>query len=365
MSSIFVNSYSHKFTPYSVPNLRAWFDARFGVYSALAIPDSSATVNGTGFPVNFSNVGGVVHNGVFGYIQRLTFGKAYGVAKINNKWVYASIYSNYSDDDGTTYGDFIPESPAIEADATEYPWQATWPSGISITRNGTATGTLATYNQKVVRWENRLNTSEAFSQPNISSQPSLLLNQVYFDGNQSLQYIPQNTQSIQWNSITYYLVFRQIDTLSSPGGTIIRASSSTTSRSLHRFAVQISPVPSNRILVNHSNTNYLDSGVTYVDNAGMNNRIYSIEFENTGSRIYAKVYNNIYATPNSIDVGTLATLQTRFLLGASTLTGSQSIYGSFSHVLIYYNKHTEEQRVKIMKYLRDNINNGYATEIEF
>lgn len=364
MSSISVNSYSHKFTPYSVPGLKAWFDARFGVYSAIAIPDSSATVNGTGFPVNFSNAGGVVHNGVFGYITISSFGQAYGVAKINNKWVYASIYTNYSDEDGTTYGDFIPESPAIEADATEYPWQATWPSGISVTRNGTTTATLATFNQKVVRWENRLNTSEAFSQPNISTQPSLLLNQVYFNGNESLQYIPQNPQSIQWNSITYYLVFRQIATLNSPGGTIIRANISTISRNLHRFAVQISPDPSNKILVNHSNTSYLDSGVTYVDNAGMNNRIYSIEFENTGGRIYAKVYDNIYAIPNFIDVGTAAVLQTRFLLGASTLTGSQGIYGSISHVLIYYNKHTEEQRVKIMKYLKDNTNNGYGTEIE-
>lgn len=363
MSSIFVNSYSHKFTPYSVPGLRAWFDARFGVYSALAIPDSSATVNGTGFPVNFSNSTIQIVNGIVGYSTRSNFTTTYGVAKFGSVWKYVSTYTGYSEDSGSIPFPFEVYTPEIVAIGdTQYPWQATWPSGISVTRNGSALNTKATFNQNVRAWENRLNPDEFFSQSTINVQPVFLYNDVYFNGFNALQYIPKNTTSILYNSIQYYIAFRGLDATNYPGGTIIRAGASTTSRSQHRFATQISP--DSKILVNHSNTSYLDSQVTYGDSFGMYNRIYSIEFFNNGVTVWVKVYNNIYSNADPIFVGPVSSMQTRFLLGASTTTGSQGIYGSISHVLIYYTTQTQEQRVKIMRYLKDNINNEHPTEIE-
>jgi hypothetical protein len=366
MSSIFVNSYSHKFTPYSVPGLKSWFDARFGVYSTLAIPDSSATVNGTGFPNNFSNTNGEVDtNGVFGYVLRPGSGRTFGVAKINNKWVYVSADSNYNDEDGTTYAPFVPVSPAIEAVGdTGYPWQATWPSEISVTRNGTTTGTLATSNQKVVRWENRLNTDEAFVQATLSRQPAFLNKEIYFNGVNILQYV-HSFPDFMFQPIQYYVGLRNISATSSPGGTIIRAGATSTSSFNHRFAARI--LMSGQIAVNHSNSFYENTGITYTDNAGMNNRVYSFEFR---SGFFARVFTDIYTMyPQDYYVGVESSLTSRFLLGGSgtgvTAGSMQGITGNISQVLIYQSTHTSEQRAKIMKYLRDNINNGYATEIEF
>lgn len=366
MSSIFVNSYSHKFTPYSVPNLRAWFDARFGVYSTSPIPDSSATVNGTGFPNNFSDTNREVDsNGVLGYIVKIGVPRTFGVAKINNKWVYVSMDSNYNDEDGRTYDPFVPVSPAIEASGnTEYPWQATWPSGISVTRNGTATGTLATNNQKVVRWENRLNTNEAFVQATLSRQPAFLNKEIYFNGVNILQYT-HSFPDFSFQPIQYYVGLRNISATSSPGGTIIRAGGTSTLTSNHRFAARI--LTSGQIAVNHLNGFYENTGITYTDNSGMNNRVYSFEFR---SGFFARVFTDIYTMyPQDYYVGGESGLISRFLLGGSgtgTTAGTmQGITGNISQVLIYQSTHTMEQRVKIMKYLRDNINNGYGTEIEF
>jgi hypothetical protein len=99
----------------------------------------------------------------------------------------------------------------------------------------------------------------------------------------------------------------------------------------------------------------------------MNNRVYSFEFRNG---FFARVFTDIYTTyPQDFYVGGESSMLSRFLLGGSgtgvTPGSMQGITGNISQVLIYQSTHTSEQRVKIMKYLRDNINNGYATEIEF
>ena len=187
-----VNDTSKQITiPSDKIGLLGWFDSNESqnVINTIGITDNNATITTTGFPTNASLNKATDGNGNVGYANIID-GTAYGIAKINNAWKYVSIYYFSGDEDnGSFMGPFTEVTPSIVATGnTQYPWQATWPAGKTVVRNGVANDVVATNGQKIISWKNKVTGKQAALQNTLSLQPVLSSDGILFNNNYFLYF---------------------------------------------------------------------------------------------------------------------------------------------------------------------------------
>jgi hypothetical protein len=261
------------------------------------------------------------------------------IAKINNVWKYVSIYYFSGDEDnGSFTGEYTEVIPSIEATGnTDYPWQATWPAGQTVVRNGVVNDIIATNGQTVNRWKNKITAtgSGSFIQPTLNSQPVLTSDGILFNS-RSLN--ATFTSSSNINNVTYYIVAKRIG-------------STTTGR-------RIIGKSNNRELgfLANSNNTFAMKDLFQANIAGLtipqddNFYIYCIAF-NEGDGSFFK--GNTFAVEY---VGTQRNFRTRNI--SLTLGDTNLINTTISKVLIYNGTHSAVERTAIMNYLYNNTPNS-------
>jgi hypothetical protein len=162
------------FAPTDIPNIRVWFDANEGAKSFAGnnFTDETRSIQLSGFPssgdVNPNNVEIPKNtnqiNGKNAYSQNLGGGEFGGSVAVNwsgSAW-RISVIQNFEEG--------FSETIYTATGNTAYPWQATWANG-TVTPTATIVDILATDNQAVVKWDNRVVAGKPIFQFTLAQQP--------------------------------------------------------------------------------------------------------------------------------------------------------------------------------------------------
>jgi len=341
---------SPKFSPADIPDLELWLDANEGVVNIAGndFTDETRSIELAGF----IGVGGANPNGTFIRQDFLTNGRypyqggssnpEFGGSNIvrwnGSNWeLFVVSYVNDDAFQQVTYQ---------STGGTDYPWQATWTDG-TVSPTATTVDTLASDNQTVQKWNNRINGKPALNQSTVNSRPVYKTNvfgrkAVYFNG------------KALWNSgfstfgqqYSYYLV-----------STSLLGSSSTT---ILHSAIKLgtSPFPSTMravfgstsAKVNFQNSSSLASYFGTVSRTVNNDAaIFSLFADLSNSDV--EIARNLSRTA-LINSNTLTANTNIILIGAANTTGnSRQIDSNFSEVLVYKARHNTETSDKIINYL--------------
>jgi hypothetical protein len=171
------------FSPTDLPGFELWFDADYGALNVVGnnLTDETATIELAGFP-NVVEYNTTVINGTYTrsgskngkpfYPNGLLDGNGRYETEVfwdnvNNRW---EVYGQAETGDS---GDSWNSQSYYGVGNTDYPWQATWSNG-TLTRTATTVDTVATSNQKVTRWLNKVPGKPYAEQSQIGAQPTLL-----------------------------------------------------------------------------------------------------------------------------------------------------------------------------------------------
>jgi hypothetical protein len=238
--------------------------------------------------------------------------------------------------------DFAPEdvyeSYIYATGNTDYPWQATWPSGTTVTRTATTVDDLAENDETVVQWNNLVsgkpNVSERLFQPifksNVNGRKA-----VFFDGNVG-DTLSGGGFSLFERQYSYYLVATSL--LGSTTSTLHSAIS------LPSFSGTRGAFGANNTVIGASNATSRFS--TLSRNVTNNAIAWSARF-NAGSSGRVVVGSN-KAFQNLTGAGTSPANNNVILLGEQ---GGNGITSNYSEVLVYKAFHDDTTANQIIDYL--------------
>jgi hypothetical protein len=166
------------FSPDQIAGLRSWYDFSYGVYRT----NSNDATDDQYAGANFNGTVAIGTPGVFTIFPNFSLfndKNGYGPDGDGNflRWennVWTLTYVSNKDEDVGNYYTIITASGN-----TQYPWQANWSgSGNNVTRVATTNSVLATNNQTVAKWRNKVeNLGNRFGghmvQDTLASQPTL------------------------------------------------------------------------------------------------------------------------------------------------------------------------------------------------
>jgi len=148
------------FSPTDLPEFELWFDADYGALNVVGNYFTDANAN-----VEVNAGGGNVSTGTYLNDGSGNYNFQIGTDRTIRKESGVWVLGNNHPEDG-----FIIEYTST-GDVT-YPWQATW-SSITVTRTATTVDTVATNNQTVTRWLNKVPGKPNAEQSTGALQPKL------------------------------------------------------------------------------------------------------------------------------------------------------------------------------------------------
>lgn len=334
------------FSPEQITGLKGWYDYTYGVYRTNendAIDDEYAAVS---FLVNGAETS-------FYYNYGLTNGKnSYGGANgdnylrwENNLWTLTYISSiEGNEEDGFTN---VHTTVTATGD-TQYPWQANWTgTGNNVTRVATTNSILATNNQTVAKWANKVgNLGNIYEgnmiQDTLASQPFLRTSGVELNAKRlsALFGVAPTAQR------TYYVVGNGLSNSNGFNNPIL-ASSSSTFPSSFRNALISRNVSANQKYGLSQGTAVSSS---FSPAGGSTSQIICASFESAGS---GKIKVNNQNEETLTGIGTnFSSASDSLFLGS---TSSTSILTA-KEILFYEGAHTTEQKNQVITYLNAKYN---------
>ena len=337
-----INTNPPTFAPDSLPELQLWADAGQGVLNLAGnnFTDETANMVTAGFPL-FGD--GVDPNNTF-----------YVYDKLNNKNRYlASFNGGDYGGQGSIYWDgsrwvFMQVDLAEEGSDeyylyatgdTQYPWNANWGGGRSITRTPTTTDIVASNGMTVERWLNKVGNRSINSASNSNNRPTYNVDgngrpALYFDGN---DFMSGNLQTLLSRQFSYYFVSSN---LSSNSGNLAAAVATGSNRGI--FGVNDTNIGASNGTSRYSS---FSAGIPAITDR----KVYSARFNinNAGQPIIG--LNKTYETLSD-SIGAAIFPAGAVRIGASS-EGSDGINCYFSEILVYRAFHSERIANKIVDYL--------------
>jgi hypothetical protein len=323
------------FLPTDLPELELWLDANEGVLNfvgnnftdataSIEVVWSGVTSGQTAFvlnQINGKNSYGSTAGGIGLYIQftgTRWFVEGYDVSGEDVQYLGVSLASLGNED---------------------YPWQATWPSGTTVTRTATTVDDPAANDETVTRWDNLVSGKPNLSQLSANLQPVFKSNvngrkAVFFNGD----VLSSSEFSSFGQQYSYYLVATNLAGSSgSISGAIRLGTSSITTRGMFGGT--------GTFIGAHNGT----SRVSTLSNDAGGHNIWSARFNvgNSGEAIVGS--KKTHQTLAS--VGTSSANFSTLLLGATNSAGANAITSNYSEVLVYRAFHDETTANKIIDYL--------------
>jgi len=344
-----INTSPVPFAPDSLPELQLWADAEGEVLNFIGndFTDETAPMTTAGFAL----VGdGVDPNTTFGfdnvkinnrnaYSAGLGGGDSGGIGYITwngSNWVLTITDRG---DEGYSFDYYVNATGD-----TQYPWNANWGAGKTVTRTPTTNTIVATDGMTVTRWNNKVVGNGNLTQNDINLQPIYKSN---FNGKPAIFFNGDVLLAGGFGFFTqysYYLVTS--DSLSGSGSSLagaIRLGTSTSTSNIRGvFGAN------NTFIGAHNGT----SRISTISNAsGTGGRVWSARFNvsNNGQAIVGS--NKNYQQLSSVGTSSPGPQGNNIILGALNSSGSTPIKSHFREVLVYSTFHTEAIASKIVDYL--------------
>jgi len=341
-----INTNPPTFAPDSLPELQLWADAGQGVlnFAGNNFTDETATIVTAGFSL-FGD--GVDPNTTFYVVtnynlnNRNTYsasfnGGDYGGQGLiywdGSRWVFQQI-DNGEEGNDTYY--------LYATGDTQYPWNANWGGGRSITRTPTTTDIVATNGMTVERWLNKVGNRSINSASNSNNRPTYTVDgngrpALYFDGN---DFMSGGVQSIFNREYSYYFVSSNL--LGNSGNLAVAVGVGSANRG--NFGANATNIGASNGTAQYSSFGAGQPAIT-------NRKVYSARFINTAGQPIIGL-NKTYETLIG-SIGTSNAFSTTVRIGAgSSAGGTSAIDGYFSEILVYRAFHSERIANKIVDYL--------------
>jgi len=338
-----INTNPPTFAPDSLPELQLWADAGQGVLNFVGnnFTDETATIVTAGFSL-FGD--GVDPNTTFGVGSKLNNRNTYSAGLVGgdnggsgsiywdgSQWVFQQI-DNGEEGSDTYY--------LYATGDTQYPWNANWGGGRSITRTPTTTDIVATNGMTVERWLNKVGNRSINSASNSNNRPTYTVDgngrpALYFDGN---DFMSGGVQSIFNRQYSYYFVSSNLSALSSNLAVAVGVGSANRGN----FGVNATNIGASNGTAQYSSFGAGEPAIT-------NRKVYSARFINTAGQPIIGL-NKTYETLIG-SIGTSNAVSNTVRIGAGSSAGASAIYGYFSEILVYRAFHSVEIANKIVDYL--------------
>jgi hypothetical protein len=319
------------FSPDQITGLRGWYDYTYGVYNTNA---NDTTDDQYAYVSYWVYSSGNIQTPP----QSLINGKkSYGGGSLrweNNAWTLT--YLDTTGDDGDQY------VTVTASGDTQYPWQANWfGTGNIVTRVTNANSVLATNNQTVAKWANKVGVlgnpnGGHMIQNTLNSQPIFRGDRLEF----ATDYLQTNFEADISAERTYYVVLKK------PGTNCnILASSSSLGSSSRRNALIYSSSSDNYGLAQGGTAKYSSNSIPS-DN---NYRIVTASF-NSVANGNIKINNE---TEESLSgFGNNFTSSPILYLGNTTTFTTNGV----KEILFFEGAHTSQQKTQVINYLNAKYN---------
>jgi hypothetical protein len=319
------------FSPDQITGLRGWWDYTHEVYriNGNDFTDATASVVMTigGIP-NTVQVSGTTNN-------KNSYG---GLYWNNTSWVIDTVREAVYDDDGN----LVQEAYAVtytSSGNTQYPWQANWSgSEASVTRTATINSVLATNDQTIALWRNKITSNGNFGQTTLNLQPILRANGVQL----SVKTLVSTGDIPLSFGKTYYIIAKRASSLTSGASRILATSGvgSTSSSSANLFRNALFARNNNGMKYGLSNRNLVYSSfspntTTY--------ELISVSFDTLAQQGKIQINNQNEEILNGIGDSVFET--TQLYLGSSG--GNVDV----KEILVYDGLHTSQQKTQVINYL--------------
>lgn len=332
------------FSPEQITGLKGWYDYTYGVYRTNA---NDATDDQYA-PVSFSAYGGGSSSVTPRYTLfngKNTYGTQNYLRWENNLWTLTYQNGVAGDDES---GIFPTYATITATGDTQYPWQANWTgTGNNVTRVDTTNSILATNNQTVAKWANKVgNLGNIYGanmiQPTLADQPFLRTSGVELNAKRlsALFGVAPTAQR------TYYLVGNGLSDTNGINNTILTSSSSTVNSSYRNALISRNVSGSQRYGLSQGTA----VSSSFSPAGGSTSQIICASFESAGSG-KIKVNNQNEETLTGIGTNFSSSSVSLFLgstSGFSLLTAKE--------VLFYEGAHTTEQKNQVITYLNAKYN---------
>lgn len=329
------------FAPTDLPDLELWLDAEEGAINTVGnyFTDENASIFVVWSGVTGGQTVPVANPGFRNYYTETRAGIELIVSYGPDKW----FVEGYD-----VSGEDIQYLGAIEASVgtEQYPWQATWPANVTVTRTATTLDVPATNNQTVARWVNKVSGKPNLNQTTLAAQPVFKSDvfgrkAVFFDGDALFN----SGFSPFGQAYSYYLVSTSLlgstNTALHPA---IRIGSSTAASGWRGMF----GADSGDLAVQNSSTkvnpnNFLGREIT--NNFGVFSARFRILLgEATISR------NLVSSLVEGLSVSSANT--NIIIIGAGNTFGStRPIDSNFSEVLVYRATHDDDTALQVINYL--------------
>jgi len=323
------------FSPDQIEGLRGWWDYTHEVYRingndftdatasvVITIAGIPSTVEVSGTTNNKNRYGGLYWN--------------------NTSWVIDTVREAVYDDDGN----LVQEAYTVtytSSGNTQYPWQANWSgSGASVTRTATTNSVLATNDQTIALWKNKITSNGNFGQSTLNNQPTLRAHGIEL----SLKSLAATGMIPLSFRKTYYIIAKGASTISSASRILATSSASTTSSSTaNLFRNALFSRNSNGMKYGLSNRNLIQS--SFSTNL-YNYELISVSFDTVLQQGKIQINNQNEETLNGI--GNVSSDTYQLYLGS---TGG---YVDVKEILVYDGLHTSQQKTQVINHLNAKYN---------
>jgi hypothetical protein len=341
-----INTNPVSFAPDSLPELKLWADAEGEVYNFIGndFTDETANITTAGFALVADGVDPNANFYVSGELNnRNTYSSSLNGGDVGGRGDISWNGSNWV----LEIQDYAPDDPPsyyyVNATGdTQYPWNANWGAGKTITRDPTTNTIVATDGMTVTQWNNKVVGKGDLRQDDINLQPIYKSN---FNGKPAIFFNGDVLHAGNFgfsNQYSYYLVTS--DSLSGSGSSLAGAIRLGTSASTIRGVFG-----ANNTFIGASNGT---SRISTISNAsGTGGRVWSARFNvsNSGQAIVGS--NKNYQQLSSVGTSNAGIHGSTITLGALNSTGGTPITSHFREVLVYRTFHTEAIASKIVDYL--------------